>query len=168
MTPLSELLSPYRSHVPEPQHVRARADDDRDGWYFRDAPAVVAAGALELVEPALATSRPNGQPPAEWLVDRALQMSGTVIGFAAPERDGGDLRIDGIKVAWSYRQDLVRQVADTWPDEHDEDGLWPGALDLSVGEVYPAWHTLQLTWKGPGADLAGDVPEGPVVGLWWD
>lgn len=168
MTPLSDLLTPYRSYVAGFEDDQARTEDDRNGWYFRDAPADVATSALELVEPVLATSRPNGQPPAEWLADRARRMGGTVVGFAAPERDDGYLRIDGIKVPWSYRRDLVRLVADTWPDEDDEDGSWPGALDLAVGEVYPAWHTLHLVWKGPGADLAGDVPEGPVVGLWWD
>lgn len=162
MTPAAALLVPYRhphggSGIPRTEPVPA-------GWRFRDAPPDVVAHALALGDAAPGPPGPDGRPPPDWLVRTADRLDGRLSGFV-PERDAALLRVDGITVRRARRHDLVRCVADAWPD--GEEGS-PGALRSALGEVHPGWEAVEATWKGPGRALTGRISRGEVVGLWWE
>ncbi|MGF1645386.1 MAG: hypothetical protein ACFCVF_00450 [Kineosporiaceae bacterium] len=161
MTPVAHLLVPYRQRTAHSDTYGTPGAGM--GWRFRDAPPDVVAEALSLSDPDLIQQPPNDRPPPAWLVRTAHQLDGRLMGVA-PEQDGGRLRVDGITVRRPRRHDLVRAVSADWPDQDDGSS---GALESAVGEVYPSWGSLSLTWKGPGHALAGRISRGEVVGLWW-
>jgi hypothetical protein len=163
MTSLAELLAPYRLPTSR-SDASGRGLPGSAGWRFRHAPPRVTAHALDLAEEPGAGSGTAGRPPPAWLVRTARDLEGRLAGFAAPEGDGGHVRVDGITVPRARRHDLVRAVAAAWPA--GDDGA-PGALALAVAEVYRDWGSAGVTWKGPGTALTGRVSRGAVVGLWW-
>jgi hypothetical protein len=157
---LAGLLEPYRWRLGDPGDWDTDLDDL--GWRFTDVPPDVVDRALDLVEGWMSTYRPNAQPPARWLVARARERDGLLAGLVVPGQER--LRVDGIQVPRAAARGLAAEVAERWP----ADGLWPSALELALAEAWPSWDAEHSTWEGPGIRLLDDVPDGEVIGLWWD
>lgn len=121
--------------------------------------------AFAEVEPFWRDCRPNGQPPAGWLVDTAAALGGLLAGQVGdndrmPER----LRVDAVCVAGDRAGELARAVDAVWP----EVALGERALDLALAEGWEQWDAEQPIWTGNGRDLLDGITRAPVVGLWWD
>lgn len=153
---LRELLSPWRT--PGLDHPA--------GFRFHDAPPDVVRRALATVDPFLAASRPNGQPPADWLVAIAERLGGLLAGQVGDDEDLPErLRVDAVCVPAERAAELARAVDADWPDPD----LGEVALDLALAEGWERWDAEQPVWTGGGRELLGKVPPAVrVVGLWWD
>jgi hypothetical protein len=152
---LRQLLDPWKT--PSLEHP--------GGFRFHDAPPDVVRRALAAVDPVFRSSRPNGQPPADWLVDVAERLGGLLAGQVGddeglPER----LRIDALCVPGERGADLARAVDRDWPDVVHGDV----ALDLSLAEAWERWDAVEPVWTGSGRELLDGLPRAAVVGLWWD
>lgn len=153
--PLQRLLAPYRTPG------LALGGTVR----FHDAPPSVARDVLARMDGPFSMMRPNGQPPAAWLVDAAQRWGGTVAGMLATGDGFGDrLRIDAVCVPGLHGHALARAVAADWPDR--DHGA--SALELALAEEWQAWDAATPTWSGPATDLLRGREPAPVVGLWWD
>lgn len=135
------------------------------GFRFHDAPPDTVRRALDRVDQSLRVGRPNGQPPADWLVDTAERLGGLVAGQVGdddgfPER----LRVDAVCVPGDRGAELAGAVDREWPD----DVLGEVALDLALAEGWERWDAEQPVWTGGGRDLLDGAPRAAVVGLWWD
>jgi hypothetical protein len=121
---------------------------------------------LAVVDPSVTASRPNGQPPAGWLVDIAERLSGLLAGQVADDEDLPErLRVDALCVPAERAAELARAVEQDWPDAD----LGEVALDLALAEGWERWDAEQPVWTGTGRDLLDGVPPGvAVAGLWWD
>lgn len=132
---------------------------------FHDAPPSIVRDALTLVDSSWRTSRPNGQPPAEWLVKMASRFGGTLSGNVATGDDLPDrLRVDAVCVPGEHGSELARSVARDWPEpEFGED-----VLALALAEGWRTWDAQEASWVGNGRDLIDACAPAPVIGLWWD
>lgn len=130
---------------------------------FIDTPPAVVREALTLVDERWADIRPNGQPPARWLVELAERREGLLGGTWSTQPWSG-LRVDAIQVPRTVAADLARAVVDAWAPYDD----WPAAIDLADAEGWPSWDAVRSEWQGPGRALMGELPELEVFGLWWD
>jgi hypothetical protein len=136
--------------------------DHRLGWRFCDTPPGTVRRALALVDGWYGTSRPNGQPPALWLVEEAEHLGGLLGGHVTPAR--GSIRVDAICVPAEETHVLAAAVEQAWPPGADG----TGALDLADAEAWDRWDANQAIWSGNGRELLTSRPPGVVVGLWWD
>lgn len=136
--------------------------DHHLGWRFCDTPPRTVRRALALVDAWYGTSRPNGQPPAFWLIEQAEHLSGLLGGQVAPAR--GSIRVDAICVPAEKTEALAAGVDQAWPTG----AAGTGALDLAEAEAWNGWDATEATWSGNGRDLLTSHPPGVVVGLWWD
>ena len=130
-----------------------------------DVPPPVAARALQLLPADLPAARLNlVQPPMTWLVERAGQLGGRLVGSLTPGR--GLVVLDRIQVDAAAARELAEAVAAAWPAAA---GL-PGALEAAVAEAWTSRTAEWPYWTGTGTDLlAGPLPaRAAVVGLWWD
>lgn len=136
------------------------------GFRFHDAPPEVVRRALAMVDPFHTTSRPNGQPPAGWLVDTAERLGGLLAGQVADDEGRPEqLRIDALCVAAQQAEALARAVDEDWP----EPAFGELALDLALAEGWQAWDAETPIWTANGREALSGVPSGVVVvGLWWD
>lgn len=159
-TTLAALLDPYRWRADDVGDWDTDLDDL--GWRFFDVPAGVIRQALGLVDAWMSRYRPNAQPPAQWLVEQAVEFDGLLAGLVVPMQVR--LRVDGIQVPRDRAADLARRVHECWPAA---DG-WPPALELALAEAWPSWGATDSTWEGEGSELLRAVPDGDVIGLWWD
>lgn len=132
---------------------------------FHDAPPAVVREALTAVDPSWRTGRPNGQPPAEWLVDMASRFGGTLSGYVATDEGQPDrLRVDAVCVPGEHGSDLARSVARDWSEpEFGEE-----VLALALAEGWHTWDAQEASWAGNGRDLIDASPPAAIVGLWWD
>lgn len=130
---------------------------------FIDTPPAVVREALSLLDPDVAQGRPNGQPPAHWLMELADRLGG-LLGGSFSTAPWVGLRVDAIQVPRPMVGQLAQSVLDAWPAYDD----WPAAIDLADAEGWPAWDAERSEWEGLGRDLLGDLPELAVFGLWWD
>lgn len=132
---------------------------------FHDAPPPIVRSALGVVDTWCGSSRPNGQPPAHWLVDTAERLGGTLSGHAGTDRDLPErLRIDALCVAGDRGGDLARAVDQDWAAAMDGEK----ALDLALAEGWSGWDADEPVWTGDGRALLDGAPRAAVVGLWWD
>ncbi|MBK5306888.1 MAG: hypothetical protein JJD92_09400 [Frankiaceae bacterium] len=132
---------------------------------FHDAPPAVVRAALAVVDPFFRTSRPNGQPPAEWLVEMASRFGGTLSGSVGTDDElPVRLRVDAVCVPGEHGSDLARSVARDWPEpEFGEE-----VLALALAEGWRTWDAQEASWTGNGRDLIDASAPAPVIGLWWD
>lgn len=140
--------------------------DHPGGFRFHDAPPDVVRRALAAVDPSVAGSRPNGQPPAGWLVDIAERLGGLLAGQVGDDEDLPErLRVDAVCIPAERAAELARAVDADWPCvEPDE-----VALDLALAEGWDRWDAERPVWTGGGRELLAGVPLGvAAVGLWWD
>lgn len=151
---LEQLLAP---------HVDLRLPALDGQGRFVDASAETVRSALAVLDTSLATSRPNLQPPAAWLVECAEELGG-LLGGSYMTSPWESLRVDAICVPRTTAAELARRVDAEWPAI---DG-WPPALELALAEGWTSWVAQASVWEGPGAALLGDLPDLPVFGLWWD
>jgi hypothetical protein len=136
-----------------------------DYFRFHDAPPSVARSALDAVDTSCGNARPNGQPPAVWLVEIAARLGGTLSGQAAtPPNLPQRLRIDAVCVAGDRGGDLARAIDRDWAAAVD--GETPLALALAEG--WTRWEADEPMWTGGGRELLDGPPRAGVVGLWWD
>lgn len=159
-TTLAALLDPYRWRAGDVGDWDTDLDDL--GWRFVDVPPAVVARALDLVEDWMSRYRPNAQPPAGWLVEQAHELDGILGGLVVPAEVR--LRVDGIQVPRARAAELARRVHDAWPAA---DG-WPAALELALAEAWPSVDAQHNIWEGEGTELLRGLPDGEVIGLWWD
>lgn len=145
---LERYLTPGRE-LPDIEHFR-----------FHDAPPQLVRDVLSDLDPLWTTYRPNGQPPAAWLVSTAERLDGLLAGSSSSP-DG--LRVDAICVPGDRAADLASAVERDWP----EPAMGEQVLDLALAEAWPSWDAERSVWEGSGRDLLAGRPE-PVVGLWWD
>lgn len=119
-----------------------------------------------MVDPVLSTSRPNGQPPAGWLVDLAERLDGLLAGQVADDEElPQQLRVDALCVPSEQAEALALAVDADWPDAD----LGEPALDLALAEGWGSWDAETPVWTANGRDvLTGVPPDAHVVGLWWD
>ena len=119
--------------------------DHEAGWWFTAAPPAAVREALALVLKETG-ERPNDQPPADWLVDRAELCGGVLAGYTAPaDPDGPRMRVDAIIVPASQAQGLADEIASLWPID------WGGtALDLAVVEGLATMAADRVLWAAPG------------------
>lgn len=153
---LRNLLDPWRT--PGLEHSA--------GFRFHDAPPDAVRRALAVVDPFLTGARPNGQPPAGWLVDVAERLGGLLAGQVSDDEGLPEqLRIDAVCVPAEQAVVLARAVEQDWPDTV----LGEVALDLALAEGWERWDADQALWTGGGRELLeGTPPACRVVGLWWD
>lgn len=130
---------------------------------FADAPPAVVREALTCVDSASIHSRPNMQPPAAWLLDRAEQYGGLLGGGFAVD-PWNAVRVDALCVGRERAAALAIDVRDSFP-ALDE---WPSAFELALAEGWTDWTSTRSSWEGPCSALLGDLPDLPVFGLWWD
>jgi hypothetical protein len=135
-----------------------------DGFRFHDAPPATVRTALRVVGPQVAQSRPNGQPPAAWLVDIAERLEGLLAGLVGTDPPPERLRVDAVCVPAHRAAELARAVAHDWP----EPVLHAPALEHALAEAWERWDATEAVWSGSGSDLLEKPPPAPVVGLWWD
>lgn len=130
---------------------------DPSGIRFVDLPPDVAARVLELVDPATADSRPNGdQPPMRWLIDVAGKLDARLAGSLS----WGYLRFDAIQV--QGRRPCSRLLALL-----DRD--WPSAAGHAVAEVWSGWDARFPHWTGRASQAEASMSsDDDVFGLWWD
>lgn len=140
--------------------------DQPAGFRFHDAPPDAVRRALAAVDPTTAASRPNGQPPADWLVALAERLGGRLAGHVADDEDLSErLRVDAVCVPAEHAAELARAVDQDWPVPHVGDV----ALDLGLAEGWERWDADEPVWTGGGRELLNGVPHGvAIVGLWWD
>jgi hypothetical protein len=132
---------------------------------FHDAPPAVIDQALDLLSPNCRLGRPNGQPPAGWLIDVAEKLGGTLAGLAAVGDELGDrIRVDAVCVPGEHGADLARAVARDWPEPEFGEQV----LDLALAEGWTSWQSAEPCWTGSGSELISPEPRAAVVGLWWD
>lgn len=135
------------------------------GFRFHDAGPEVVRRALASVDPSCGASRPNGQPPGNWLVEVAERLDGTLAGQVGDDADLPErLRVDAVCVAGDRAADLARAIARDWP----QDDVGGTALDLAVAEGWPRWDANEPAWNRSGHDVLLDGRRAAVVGLWWD
>lgn len=153
---LRELLGRWKTH----------GLDHPGGFRFHDAPPDVVRRALTVVDPFISVGRPNGQPPAEWLVAIAERLGGLLAGQVGDDEDlPARLRVDAVCVPAERAAELALAVDADWPDPD----LGEVALDLALAEGWERWDAEQPVWTGGGRDLLAGVPvDVRVVGLWWD
>ncbi|MEZ0167002.1 hypothetical protein AB2L27_19790 [Kineococcus sp. LSe6-4] len=101
-------------------------------WAFVDVPAAVAAKALALAAPSLATGRGNGAPPASWLVEQAATRHGRLCGSL--DSRTGFLRFDTICVDQEAAEGLLHAVEAAWPADAPH---LKSALELAEGWTVP-------------------------------
>lgn len=140
--------------------------DHPAGFRFHDAPPEAVRRALSVVDPSIAASRSNGQPPADWLVAIAERLGGLLAGQVGDDEDLPErLRVDAVCVPAEHAAELARAVEQDWPDPD----LGEVALDLALAEGWERWDAEQPVWTGEGRELLAGVPAAVrVVGLWWD
>lgn len=157
---VDDLLGPHR----EPRTDWPQDDETSAslGFRFHDAPPDVVQRVLVLIDPFFTTSRPNEQPPADWLLALARDLDGLFGGHAAAGRPS--VRVDAIQVRPAAAAAMVTAVRDAFPAR----GEWSSAVDLAVGQVWPDRSSVEATWEGRALDLLTALPPGDVVGLWWD
>lgn len=140
--------------------------DQPGGFRFHDAPPDAVRRALAAVDPSITASRPNGQPPAAWLVHVAERLGGLLAGQVGDEADLPErLRVDAVGVPAEHAAELARAVDADWPDP----GSGEVALDLALAEGWERWDSERPAWIGGGRDLLAGAPPGlrrrAVVGL---
>lgn len=140
--------------------------DQPAGFRFHDAPPDVVRRALTVVDPFMTMGRPNGQPPADWLVAIAERLGGLLAGQVGDDEDLPErLRVDAVCVPVERSAELARAVDADWPDPD----LGELALDLALAEGWERWDAEQPVWTGGGRELLAGVPAAVrAVGLWWD
>lgn len=140
--------------------------DQPAGFRFHDAPPEAVRRALAVVDPFITVGRPNGQPPAGWLVDVAERLDGLLAGQVGDDEDLPErLRVDAVGVPAERAAELARAVDADWP----EADLGEVALDLALAEGWASWDAERPVWTGGGRELLAGAPPGVlVVGLWWD
>jgi hypothetical protein len=158
---METLLDPWRYRVGLHETLGDTMVDRT--WHFIDVPADVAADALALADPSVATGRGNDQPPAAWLVEQARLLNGRVGGSLAVEM--GFLRYDTICVDHDQAASLLDALREAWPvDEHHP----VAAVDLAEGRAWTSWQASEPAWSGPASQLLGALGSNQVAGLWWD
>lgn len=145
---LARYLTPGLE-LPEIEHFR-----------FHDAPPQLVREVLSGLDPLWISYRPNGQPPAAWLLATAERLDGLVAGSSSHPNG---LRVDAICVPGDRAADLAGAVERDWPERAIDER----ALDLALAEAWPSWDAERPVWEGSGRDLLAGRSE-PVVGLWWD
>lgn len=140
--------------------------DQPAGFRFHDAPPDAVRRALAVVDPFMTVGRPNGQPPAGWLVHVAERLGGLLAGQVGDDEDLPErLRVDAVCVPAEQAAELAQAVDADWP----EPDMGEVALDLALAEGWEHWDAEQPVWTGGGRELLDGVPPGvAVVGLWWD
>jgi hypothetical protein len=151
---LTPLLVPWRTE----------GTDLGAGFRFHDAPPATVREAFAVVGADVARSRPNGQPPAAWLVDLAERLGGLLAGQLGTEPLPERLRVDAVCVPADRASELVRAIDRDWP----EPVLGAPALDLALAEAWERWDADEPVWVGSGRELLEKPPQAAVVGLWWD
>lgn len=135
-----------------------------DTFRCHDAPPAVVRAALDLLDPWFGTSRPNGQPPAQWLLRTAERLGGLAAGIVAAGEEYQSIRVDAVCVPGERGQELAAAVDQDWPDVV----LGSPALDVSLAEEWDSWDAERPTWEGNGRELLAGRPPAVAVGLWWD
>jgi hypothetical protein len=154
---LTQLLWDHRDSSLEPVTDSSGAVRQ---WRFVDASPADLRRALTLL-PWVGAARPNGQPPATWLVEAAARFSGLLSGMVAPPL--ATMRVDAVCVPVAYARSFAAELDRTWWDEEDR-----SALDLAVAEAWTGWTATTACWQGTGRDvLRGPVP-GALLSLWFD
>lgn len=146
------------------RHITPGADGP--GFFrFHDAPPSVVHDALALAHPHCRTDRPNGQPPAEWLIEMAARFGGALSGLIATD-DGvrHRMRVDAICVPGDHGTEVARCVARDWPEPEFGETV----LALALAEGWTSWDATEPVWTGSGPDLMWAETPPPVIGLWWD
>jgi hypothetical protein len=116
-SPVAELLTARLLPFEDPALPAARngSGGPPDSWRFVDAPPAVVAEVLAALPESVGTGRPNGQPPALWLLQVAREVDGRLCGAVLASR--GPLRVDAICVPGVAAVRVVELLALAWPGQ---------------------------------------------------
>lgn len=143
---LTARLLPFED--PALPTVRDGSAQPPDFWRFVDAPPAVVTEVLAALPESVATGRPNGQPPALWLLGVSWDTDGRLYGSVHASRNA--LRVDGVCVPGTA---AVRVV-------HLLEQAWPGQAEVAVVEGWAGWDAKSPLWTGMALDLL--EPQSPL------